>query len=115
MSLTIENKKINIQGEIPVNIIAQDDGTFMADCPELDLFSWGDSIDEAIQCFEEVLELFLRDIVSRNVAVQVLGEFGWKIIEDNTEVNIIPPFVIKTIKTSLSNLAINAKNPAKYA
>ena len=115
MSLTIENKKINIQGEIPVNIIAQDDGTFMADCPELDLFSWGGSIDEAIQCFDEVLELFLRDIVSRNVAVQVLGEFGWKIIEDKSEINIIPPFVVKTIKTSISNFQISSKNPAKYA
>ena len=115
MPLTIENKKVNIQGEIPVNIIAQDDGTFIADCPELDLFSWGDNIDEAIQCFDEVLELFLEDIISRNVAVQVLGEFGWKIIEDNTEINIIPPFVVKTIKTSLSNLLLNTKNPVKYA
>ena len=107
--IQIKGKKINIQGQIPVNIVAQDDGTFMADCPQLDIFSYGDTIDEAIECFDEVLGMFLEDIINRNVAVEILSQCGWKIIEDNTEINIIPPFVIKTIKTSLLSTQKNIK------
>ena len=110
--IQIKGKKINIQGQIPVNIIAQDDTTFMADCPQLDIFSYGDTIDEAIECFDEVLGMFLEDIISRNVAVEILSQCGWKIIEDNTEINIIPPFVIKTIKTSLFSTQKNIKEYA---
>jgi len=105
--LDSQNKKINLQGEIPVNIISQDDGTFVSDCPELGISSYGQTIDEAIRSFQEVLFLFLQDIIERGVAREILGQCGWKIVEDEYNINIIPPFVIKTIKTSISNLNDN--------
>ena len=42
-------------------IISKEDGEYVALCPELDVASQGDSIEEALANLKEAVELYLED------------------------------------------------------
>ncbi|MBU2100872.1 type II toxin-antitoxin system HicB family antitoxin [Candidatus Micrarchaeota archaeon] len=42
-------------------IISKEDGEYVALCPELDVASQGDSIEEALTNLKEAVELYLED------------------------------------------------------
>lgn len=59
-------KKINL-----TSIIGEEDGVYVALCPELDVVSEGDSIDEAGRNLVEALELFFADVSSEEIRHRV--------------------------------------------
>lgn len=59
-------KKINL-----TSIIGEEDGVYVALCPELDVVSEGDSIDEAGRNLVEALELFFEDVSCEEIRYRV--------------------------------------------
>lgn len=89
---------VAIEAELSLKILKEDD-CFVAYCPELDLSSHGETIEEAQKNFGEVLSIFFEEIAKKDTLDDVLLECGWKKIEDK-EKHIprwVPPaYVLET-------------------
>ncbi|KXK54001.1 MAG: hypothetical protein UZ07_CHB004002639 [Chlorobi bacterium OLB7] len=49
----------------------------MAVCPALDVSSYGDTMEEAKNAFEEALEIFIEETVDRGTLEKELLRMGW--------------------------------------
>lgn len=99
--MTTNSKKTVLQGEVSINIIKNKDD-FLAECRDLDLFTWGATAQEAIDELREVISLFLQEITAHNKHAEVLSSLGWQIRENKYEIALVPPFIIKTEKLKLN-------------
>jgi predicted RNase H-like HicB family nuclease len=90
-------KTINLQGGVNVDITKQENGQYLIECADLDLATWGDSPEECVTEMQDVLRGYLETLNDLGTLYQVLSESGWKVLENEREVHIIPPFVIKTM------------------
>ncbi len=54
-----------VEGSVPVEFYPQKDG-YVAYCKSLDLVTQGDTLEEAKVMFNEILEIFLLDLVENN-------------------------------------------------
>jgi hypothetical protein len=64
--------------------------------PALDISTVGKSEEHAKQRFQELVQIFLKDITERNIVDEVLSELGWtkaKATIQNQQPQWIPPVV----------------------
>lgn len=85
----------------------EEDGAIVALCPELQVSSFGGTLEEAELSFKEALELFLEGCESLGTINVVLEESGFHKVNDTW----LPRKPIKTTKTILQH----PTNAASYA
>lgn len=57
--------------------VHQEDDLWVAGCPSLDVFSQGDSVEDAKESLQEAIELWIESCVERNTLADSLRELGW--------------------------------------
>ena len=73
--------------------------------PALDISTVGKSEEHAKQRFQELVQIFLKDIAERNIVDEVLSELGWtKSAVQNKEPQWIPP-VVKSVDLQVPMMA----------
>jgi len=82
-------KQSQIQFSLPVSII-REDKSFIAYTPALDISTAGDTLEEAKERFEELVEIFFEEIIEKGTIEQVLTDLGWK----KQAKTFVPPTVI---------------------
>ena len=65
--------------------IKKDKVGYVSYCPALDIYSQGESEEEAIAMLAEAIEMFIKSCFDRGVLFQVLEDCGWR---DETNYNI---------------------------
>jgi hypothetical protein len=89
--------KVNYQFNLPVSIIREGD-SFIAYTPALDIFTVGDSFEEAQKRFNEAVEIFFEEITANDTVDEALTELGWQ--KHNNE--LIPPIVVSNMTQKFS-------------
>ena len=74
-------------------IIFKEDETYIAYCPELDISSCGDSVDEARKMLKEAVRLFLEEAEKMGTLQDILEESNFK---TNSLGEWIPPQIVAT-------------------
>lgn len=64
--------------------VHEEDGLWVAGCPSLDVFSQGDSEDDAKANLEEAASLWIDSCLERNKLGEALRELGWYRIPPGT-------------------------------
>lgn len=64
--------------------------TIIVHAPALDLSAHGDTKEEALEAFGEILTMFIEDLIERDALDDCLESLGWTREDDHW----IPPFVI---------------------
>ncbi len=85
----------------------EEEGTIVALCSELQVSSFGDTLDDAEKSIKEALDLFFEGCEALGTTNEVLEESGFKRVGDQWMLR--KP--IKTMKTTLQR----ATGPASYA
>ena len=68
--------------------VAEKDGNqFTAVCPELDVASCGDTVEEALDMLEEALEVYLEAVHNVGELAREFQEMGIKVHPDNSTSN----------------------------
>ncbi|MDO8136527.1 MAG: type II toxin-antitoxin system HicB family antitoxin [Candidatus Brocadiales bacterium] len=67
---------MNIHLEYRVEVF-EEDGQYVALCPELNVSSFGDSVEEAKRALQEAVALFLEECESMGTLHEVLSEAGF--------------------------------------
>jgi len=57
--------------------ITKEGESYIAYCPALELSSYGDSIDEAKDCFQDAVNIFIEETAKRGTLEKMLLSFGW--------------------------------------
>lgn len=57
--------------------VHEEDGLWVAGCPSLDVFSQGDSVEDAKASLQEAVELWIDSCLERNTLSKALRELGW--------------------------------------
>ena len=60
-------------------LIIKDDDTYTSFCPELNLSSYGETISDAKEGFEEALALFLKETDRKKTLNSELLKLGWTV------------------------------------
>ncbi|MFQ5861888.1 MAG: type II toxin-antitoxin system HicB family antitoxin [Candidatus Brocadiales bacterium] len=63
--------------------VFEEDGQYVALCPELNVSSFGDSVEEAKRALLEAVELFVEECESMGTLHEVLSESGFTSDPDN--------------------------------
>lgn len=84
--ITKGTKTVNVNLDI---IEYQEDGTYIAFSPALDLTGYGSTLKEARESWETVLEEFFRYTLNKKTLHQDLVKRGWKV--RNKKTNFTPP------------------------
>ncbi len=66
-----------IECEVAVMIIKDDDNTFTAYCPALQLSTYGDSEADVQEAFAERLAIFMEEMLSQKLLHDELIRLGW--------------------------------------
>jgi len=82
-------ERASIKIEIPLATWKEED-QYVVWTPALDLSSYGDTEETALQHFAEALNLFFETALERNNLEQLLEEFGWEQVENNWRVPFQP-------------------------
>ncbi len=80
----------------------EEDGAIVALCPELQVSSFGDTLDEAEKSIREALELFFEGCESLGTLHEVLEEAGYKKVGEQW----LFRKPIKTMRTTLQREAV---------
>ncbi len=75
-------------------LVFQQDEYFVAYCPSLELSSYGDSIQDAKDGFDDVMQNYIEDSQKRGTLHDDLIAHGWKINVDNDK-NAEPPQMVE--------------------
>lgn len=68
---------------------------FIAYSPALDISTCGDSFEEAKKNFEELVEIFIDDLIKMKTLNSVLTECGWRKVS-RPKPHWVPPVLIAT-------------------
>ncbi len=90
-------KQIQLMGGVPIEISLQENGLWLVECPDLEVSTWADTQEGCFTEMNEALQGFFETLMDLGTLNEVMSECGWKVIENDHEVTIIPPFVIKTL------------------
>lgn len=74
--------------ELPVSFI-EEGGSVIAYTPALDLSTSGNTREEAKRMFDEVVQIFFKDLLENNTTDDVLSSLGWT--KRNPASNWMPP------------------------
>lgn len=72
----IEKDRRIIKVSVGVYLIKEDD-SYTAYCPELNLSSYGASIDDAKKGFEDAIAIFIEETTRRGTLEKILLQQGW--------------------------------------
>ena len=97
----MENKFLKIK--LPV-LIFREGKYFIAYTPALDLSTSGKTYQQVKKRFNEVVNIFLEEIIEKGTFEEVLQELGWKKFRKEW----IPPYVV-----AHENEEITVSSPAK--
>lgn len=79
--------------QLTVNFI-KEGKQIVAYAPALDMSTVGNTQSQATKRFQEMVRIFLKDIVNRNVVDEVLTELGWKkVVTKKLQSQWLPPSV----------------------
>lgn len=70
-------KGYHVNVNLPVQII-KEGKVFVAYCPVLDIATQGDTYEEAQEMFNELVRVFIDDLIERGTFEKVLLDLGWK-------------------------------------
>lgn len=91
--------KLNLQKiELPV-IFLKEGNKIIAYTPALDISTCGETLEKAKQRFEELANIFLKELSKMGTLKDVLEECGWEKIEKPTEKWIPPQIISQTTET----------------
>jgi predicted RNase H-like HicB family nuclease len=82
-------KGIHLEVNLPVSIL-KEGKRFIAYTPALDLSTSGKSYKEVRARFNEIVEIFFEEIISKGTVDEVLTNLGW----EKVRAKWIPPVVI---------------------
>ena len=88
--------------KLPVQILRQK-GKYIAYTPALDLSTSGKTKRQALSRFNEIVDIFLEEIIESKTADRVLRDLGWEKIDSGWQ----PPVIVsqQPIKFSMNALA----------
>lgn len=94
---------ISIEADLRMQI-KREDNCFVVYCPDLELSSYGDTVEEAQRNFCEVVAIFFDDIVKRGTVEEVLAECGWQRVNAKPHPKWVPPAFVaeKHLRLSIS-------------
>jgi len=91
--------------EVPV-LIFEEDGQWIAYCPHLEVSSYGDNEEEARAAFEEALEIFFEETVSRGTLEKELVSLGWSLTSNDYRPPATPVAVPSAYKKDYQRIQI---------
>lgn len=98
-----KSKKHHFKVEADLRVsVKREDGCIIVYCPELELSSYGETIEDAMKNFTEVLEIFFEDIIKRGTIEDVLRECGWHKVSSKPIPHWVPPAFIAEKKIPLA-------------
>lgn len=100
-----------IKISVPVFITKEGD-SFVAYCPVLELSSYGDSIKDAKESFEDAIDIFLQETSRKGTLEKMLLSFGW--VLRRLPNPLYEPPSINTVKSSLSRI-LSSETKSCYA
>lgn len=91
------SSKVNFNFSLPVTIL-KEGKFFVAYTPALDLSTSAESFDEAKKRFEEIVHIFLNELMEKGTLNKVLTDLGWQKIQKSW----LPPKIVANESTSFS-------------
>ncbi len=70
-------KAYNVNVNLPMQII-KEGNVYVAYCPVLDIATQGDTYEQAHKMFNELVKIFIDDLIERGTLEEVLLDLGWK-------------------------------------
>ena len=98
----IHNSPNQIKVGVGVFITQEDDDTFLAYCPALELSTYGESVEDVKTAFEDVLHIFITSTVEKGTLERELLSLGWT-LKKKPEPRYKPPLLTNKIKQLLSS------------
>ena len=80
-------------------IVFQEDETYVAYCPELDISSCGDTVDKAKEMLKIAVNLFLEEAERMGTLTDILDEAGYR---KDSSGRWLPPRLVATELVSVS-------------
>ncbi len=93
--------KVKIQFKLPISIF-REGKYFIAYSSALDLSTSGRNYDEVKRRFNEVVEIFFQELISKGTLEEVLKNLGWQKIRQRWQ----PPLLIAQEYVSVSPRAL---------
>jgi len=72
-------------------LVFQESDSFLAYCPALNLSTYGDSINDAKEAFEDVIKCYLEDCAKMGTLEKDLRAHGWEMHMQVGHVRVNPP------------------------
>lgn len=70
-------KSVNIKLKVPVNITKEANGIYVAQTPAFEIATQGKTIKQVRERFEELVSLFIEELVDTNKLDEALISLGW--------------------------------------
>lgn len=68
----------SVEISIRLSCFVRDDGKYwVSGCPNLDVYSQGDSREEAMGALREALDLWIESCIERDTLAEAMRELGW--------------------------------------
>lgn len=80
----------SITVSLVVLISQEDENTFLAYCPALELSSYGDTLEDAQDAFHEALGIFIEETMGKGTLEKALLSLGWT-LKKLPKPNYLPP------------------------
>lgn len=78
--------------ELQLSVLVFQEGEFYVSyCPSLEMTSYGDSIQDAKDAFDEAMRIYFEDCQKNKTLQQDLISHGWKFIQHNNDIKPEPP------------------------
>ena len=72
---------IHIEGKtVEANLTVyylDEEGTIVAYCPSLDLSTYGDSLEDTQNAFQEAFQIFIEEVMRKGTLTQISAKQGW--------------------------------------
>lgn len=85
--------KVRFSVNIPVSIL-KEGNRYVAYTPALDLATSGKTYQQTKNRFEEIITIFLAEIVKDGTVDDVLSDLGWQKIKTNNTFPWTPPVIV---------------------
>jgi hypothetical protein len=88
-------KSITLYGGFEMDVTKVED-QYKVYCKDFDLFTWCDTLEETTTEFKDFLIGYFGVLYHKGTLSEFMNKCGWRVIEDEYEVIIVPPFIVKT-------------------
>lgn len=98
------NRFMEHQILLNVILVADPNGGYVAQCPELDVTSQGETVEEALKNIKEASELYLESAEELGIMDEVLEKLGLT-RKDLKKDMVVPKIISSSIPVKISSLA----------